>query len=329
MAKVLFSRYYKNLQNAGPKAKIDIEKILEEKFDFRIITINEKKKMNKFWNLILLIETIIKMMTLKKEDIVCFQFPFSYKAMKFCKNKKICIIHDLNGLRYNDEKKLDEEINAINYCNKIIAHNDRMKEELLKRGIDKNKIIVLELFDYLTESTSFEEKKFNPKELTLVYPGNLAKEKSPFIYQLDEKEMNFIINLYGNGLNLNNNNKLIYKGSFSPNSLEKINGDIGLIWDGNNNTNDENYGFKNYTKYNNPHKVSCCLARGIPIIVWEKSAISDFVKKNNIGWTINNIYDINKINFSDYKEKKKNAINIGKKVRKGYFISNAIKKSIE
>ena len=61
-------------------------------------------------------------------------------------------------------------------------------------------------------------------------------------------------------------------------SLEDIvqEGNLGLIWDGASDSSDEDIGMKNYTRYNNPHKLSCYMAAGLPVIVWEKSAISKF-----------------------------------------------------
>ena len=117
---------------------------------------------------------------------------------------------------------------------------------------------------------------------------------------------------------------------FPPNELpDKIDGDLGLIWDGNFDESDENIKFKNYTKYNNPHKLSCYTASGIPVIVWRKAAIADFVKKYNIGYTISNIYDINNLNLADYKEKVNNIKNLQRKVRSGFFTINAMEKVLK
>ena len=72
------------------------------------------------------------------------------------------------------------------------------------------------------------------------------------------------------------------------------------------------------------------MAMGIPVIVWDKSAIANFVKENNVGYTIHNIYDINNLYLSDYDIKRKTAIQIWKKVREGYYtkkvVNNILKK---
>ena len=71
------------------------------------------------------------------------------------------------------------------------------------------------------------------------------------------------------------------------------------------------------------------MAADIPVIVWEKSAIAEFVKKNNVGYTVKNVYNINDIDFSDYDIKRKNAIKIGKRVREGYYTKKVIKEILD
>jgi hypothetical protein len=165
------------------------------------------------------------------------------------------------------------------------------------------------------------DKKVENKTIDgIAFVGNLAKEKTPFIHQLDENKMKFNLHLYGVGIDKDINSKIVYEGSFNPDELPLyINQKLGLVWDGNYDESDEDKSYKNYTKYNNPHKLSCYIASGIPVIVWEKAAVANFVKENNIGYVINNIYDINNLSFDDYETKKKNVIEISKKVRNGYY----------
>ena len=109
----------------------------------------------------------------------------------------------------------------------------------------------------------------------------------------------------------------------------KIDGNLGLVWDGNFDESDEEKNYKNYTRFNNPHKLSCYIASGMPVIVWKKSAIADFVRENNIGYEISNLYDINKLDFSDYDVKKKNVEKLEQRVRKGYFTQSALSKILK
>ena len=71
------------------------------------------------------------------------------------------------------------------------------------------------------------------------------------------------------------------------------------------------------------------MAAGLPVIVWEKSAISKFVKDNNIGYTIKKIDDINTLDFSDLKEKAENVKKIEEKVQNGEYTKSVIKKILK
>ena len=313
------SRYAKNQLNAGPKAKVDVEQILKEKFNSKIYTFKlsgKENEMNSIQEFIHKIrKAIFSICHVNGDELTVIQFPYINETKITDKAKnKIALIHDLEGLRSQNEKIEKKELNALSTYKYIISHNERMKQYLIQNGIDEKKILVLELFDYICQYTR-KDKVFSKD---IVYTGNL--DKAAFIDQMDEDKMNFKMNLYGI-LNKNLSNKnMIYKGKFLPDELpQNIDGDLGLVWDGNIDESDENEGFKRYTKYNNPHKLSCYIATEIPVIVWEKSAIADFVKENNIGYTINNIYDINEIDFSDYSIKKENVKILGEKVRNGYY----------
>lgn len=316
----VISAIYDTKKNAGPKAPEDINKILKNKYNAEIISILRK---NNFRLKLILI--FIKMFFC--QEWIILQHPLllrSYVYNFLPRKKTVILIHDICGLRNKDDKLLKQEVNIFKKFKYIIVHNNVMKNLLIEKGINENNIYVLELFDYLANGDVKEEFKFNIDKMRIIYPGNLIKEKSPFLHQLDENKMNFIINMYGIGINDNLSSNLIYKGSFEPEEINDLEGDLGLIWDGNFDESDENLGFKNYTKYNNPHKLSCCMAMGLPVIVWEKAAIAEFVKKENVGYTINSLYDINNIDFSNYDEKRKNAIKISKKVRNGNYTKGVL-----
>lgn len=330
---ITISQYATNKLNAGPKAKIDIERILKKEFKSKIYTLrltgnegngsyitdfNYKIK-----------KAIFAMKYLHGEDITIIQIPF-INDTRFTKNlkNKIAFIHDLDGIRKQDKKIEKREINFLLSCNYIVAHNEKMKMYLIEKGIEKEKIYTLEMFDYLCEIKEKDIKAFDSSNVQVVYTGNL--DKASFIKQLDSEKMNFRINVYGTKNDIIKNEKIQYKGKYKPDELPNyIEGDLGFVWDGNVDESDESIGFKNYTKYNNPHKLSCYLAAGIPVIVWEKSAVSEFITKYDVGYTINSIYDINEIDFSDYEIKRENAKRISDKVRSGFFTKNVIEKIIE
>lgn len=318
-----------NELNAGPKAPRDIVEILKKEYNANSITyyypndLNQriKEKIRKIY---------LIWLAFTNKDLLIIQFPFINNKwlMKRLAKNNIVIIHDLDSIRYN----LKDETDILNNFKYIVCHNNKMRNYLIDKGIPKEKIYTLDLFDYLCDNKINDYKENSTKEFNIAYAGNLIKSKSPFLYQLDSKKMDFKLSLYGVGIDKNINDKIIYKGSFIPSDLpNNIESSLGLIWDGNFDESDENFGFKNYTKYNNPHKLSCYVAAGIPVIVWSKSAIAEFVTLNNIGYTINNLYDINKLKIDDYDIKKSNILKLSNKVRNGYFtkkvIDNILKKN--
>ena len=210
-----------------------------------------------------------------------------------------------------------------------------MKEWLINNGLIK-KCICLNLFDYLINN-NIEIKKFYEKTSKLkkeiVFAGNLSKEKSGFLYNIDNKILkNFELKLYGANLKKEIINKHInYLGKCLPDELPlKLIGDYGLIWDGN--STESCIGeVGEYLKFNNPHKLSLYMAAGIPVIVWSKSAISKFVIENKVGIVINNLNEINEVlnkNQEKYEEFKNNTLMISRVVINGGYTKMAVKEAL-
>jgi len=312
-----------NDKNAGPKAPRDINEIISKEYNSKITTI--------FKNRIYKIKIVTNFFNSRfYNGMIIVQHPIIYSSKVYNllpKNKTIILIHDISGLRNQDDELLNKELVIFKKFKYIIVHNKKMKKFLIEKGVDEESIYLLNIFDYLADG---QIEKINKKfTKTIFYAGNLIKDKSPFIYQLEENKMNFNINLYGIGLGKLANKKLNNMGSFDPDNLSSITGDLGLIWDGVYDDSDSDKLFKNYTKYNNPHKLSCYLASGKPVIAWKKSAIADFIIENNIGYLIDNVYNINKIKFDDYSKKKENAIIIGERLRKGYYTKKVLEDIID
>lgn len=328
--------------HAGPKAPEDIIKILEKEYKAKNQFLY--KATNPISKIIYRIKLFSYILNARiKNEVFVMQFPmyetskllnalFMFDLKFINKNKTVALIHDLGGLRDDIECLKQQDISRLKKFKYIIAHNDVMKNYLVEQGIDEKNVYVLELFDYLCNE---DKPQISVKDIeglpTVAYAGNLVLSKSPFIYQVEEDKLNFKFKLYGVGIDEEKlNSKFKYCGKFPPDELpNKIEADLGLIWDGNFDESDENIHMKQYTKYNNPHKLSCYIAAGIPVIVWRKSAISNFVNKYNVGYTISDIYDINTLDLSDYKEKFENVQKITNRVRDGYYIKNVMDKIIK
>ena len=312
--------------NAGSKARDDINTILDLKTIYCID--HDGRKLSKLWQVIQTNKVI-------KKNQIFIQYPLKinsvYQAFIHYNDNDICLIHDVNGLRENDQKKIRKEIKLLNNFDVLISHNSKMSKWLKNQGY-KGRLVDLEIFDYLTNAQEDNSIKISNK-INIAFAGNLAK--SVFLPELSDLHMpNVVWRLFGVGFNeqLKSDN-IVYHGSFSPDDppLELSKCHFGLIWDGDTiNTCGGDNG--EYLRYNNPHKCSLYLTMGLPVIIWDKAAMADFVKKYNCGICINSIKELNQVINEDltgerYDVLRNNAFQISEKLRQGYFTKKAFEKA--
>ncbi|WP_216243071.1 hypothetical protein [Faecalicatena faecalis] len=289
-----------------------------------------------WWNL---------MSSIQKDSWVLLQHPnenilVANRFIDICKRRKgtkfIILIHDLESLRKSsgleDGKCLEgrsylaDEV-LLKKADFIICHNKTMKQYLVDRGFEEERLIPLQIFDYL--HTSFlPEKRIRTK--SVVVAGNLVRHKCEYLYRLiEKKDLDFNLNLFGpnfDGAIENANVK--YYGQCSPDELpEKLEGAFGLVWDG-----IEVEGCRGnmgeYIKYNNPHKCSLFLASNMPVIIWREAALAEFIQSKGLGIVVDSLLDIGdiieKISDEEYNEMLENVKRVGDKIRSGYYLSYAL-----
>lgn len=335
--------------NAVSKARSDVESILEEekikKFVMPTKYNQKNNKIKKLWQYInnnrIWNKEIKK---LNEGSIIFIQYPLNnitYKLNKIIKKyskkniKFIAIIHDMNSLRidrklvsYREYKRVkNEDKETLKEFTYIISHNAEMSKELIKLDCKPEKIINLEIFDYLVNDTVRDIER--NKNMPVIIAGNLSSTKVGYLDKISNiSDVKF--NLYGKGYDLKASENIEYKGAFLPEELiNNLDGGFGLVWDGTTDkTCDGKYG--EYLRYNNPHKLSLYIVAQIPIITWENAAISSFVKENKIGICINSLDEISlkikSISDKEYDEFIKNEKKISEKMQKGYFLKKSIEK---
>ena len=310
------------------KAKNDILHFLNE---FEHITVDCSSYFSKY-------QSVKKTITqMNSNDTFVLQYPsklgnfFEKKILEKCKKKNIStilIIHDINVLRFDIKKlfrfkNLNDEISVLNLAAVIIVPNLSMKNILVNNGL-KVKTEILDIYDYRV-SNAKNKKILNLKQI--IFAGNL--NKSNFIEHLNPN--NYHVKLYGmwdskDKINMKN---ISYEGSLPSDDLvNEINGGYGLVWDGM--SPDKISGkLGEYMKYNNPHKLSLYLASGIPVIVWKESAISKYVEKYKIGYSVSSLNEIeeilSKVETQTYQMMVDNVFNIRQKLLVGEHTKNAIK----
>ena len=264
---------------------------------------------------------------------------YNYYLMKFFNRnniKVITLIHDIDSLRFYSffgEKKEKRELFVLKQSSYVICHNNKMKEYLMGKGIDENKLICLNCFDYLSNKSVLNHEK-NDTSYSVAVAGNLNPIKCKYIYKMIEENPSLKIDLYGIGYQDSVNYQNVkYHGSFLPEELpSNINSAFGLVWDGADiNTCCGEFG--NYLRFNNPHKLSLYMATGIPVIVWDQSAVADFVEKNNLGIRVSDLNDLDNklsnISIESYNDMVQNVKLIQEKVLDGGYFKTALSKIME
>ena len=333
------SRNYKGLNNAGNKAKTDIENTMEKMGSKNIglkRTYSEHSITHFFLNLIGVLKAIF---SIQKGDILVLQYPLKKYFSFVCRMahlrgaKVIVLIHDLGSFR---RKKLTikQEMKRLGFSDHIITHNNRMKEWLEQNGC-KPQLSTLEIFDYLSttkaKSTSNLQKPFS-----VLYAGGLAKRKNTFLYEIGEHMSSYTLNLYGKGFEIEEAKgaeRIQYKGFVQSDTLiATAEGDFGLVWDGftlEGCTGD----FGEYLQYNNPHKTSLYIRCELPIIIWNKAALASFIKQNNIGICVDSLTELNeilaKLSMEEYQQMKANVKKISAQLADGHYARTAILRAIQ
>lgn len=342
MTKYYIARNYRSKYDAAGKAKMDCEVILER---------NGWKNLGfkQTWISNAILGTIVSavgitwaLLRLKKKSILCLQYPLNkfYRYILWGASLKRChivtIVHDVISLKrkvYFTEK----EIGILSKSECLIVHNEHMRKWFEENKLDA-KTVELDIFDYLhVPIVDIPKLPVDQKQYRIVFAGGMGGNKS-FIYQLDTlKRGNFKYCLYGVGFNTNKiinpeDTILDYQGFFPSNEvIDHIDGDFGLVWYGDSLESCDG-ATGQYLKFNNPHKLSLYLQCEMPIIIWEKAGMANFVSKNKIGITIGSLSEIQEklMNLSqdEFDMLKANVLKMKEKLSEGYFLQAALQKAI-
>lgn len=247
----------------------------------------------------------------------------------------IALIHDLDSIRKNltaeggslEKRNLNADDILLKKCDYIICHNESMKKYMIQKGFEKNRIVCLEIFDYLHDSKLIDTRS---KEKSVIVAGNLLRGKCEYLYKLCSMEsLPFHLHLFGPNYEGPKDTSFVsYHGICNPDELpSKLEGAFGLVWDGT--EIDQCAGNAGeYIKYNNPHKCSLFLASNMPVIIWKQAALASFVEENGVGITVDSILDIgdaiDHLSNDDYTEMVENTKKIGHKLRDGYYLTKAL-----
>ena len=311
----------------GVKAKKDAEFFLNEEGFISI-----KIPVGKMQKLLYIMFKLPFILMKIKSGVIVVQFPTGTWTVlelitrcikKLSGAKLVYIIHDIETLRYwsesDNNRKKEIELRLLKRADGIISLNSKMTEWLRSKGV-KAPIENMRIWDYNNPQSARKMEEYNR---TVGLAGNLDK-----VQFLKKIPSDIKIYIYGPNKESNYPDNVKYVGNFSPDLLPlKIKESFGLVWDG-----DEistcSGPLGNYLKYNNPHKLSMYLSSGIPVVIWSKAATAEFVKNARVGILLDDLNNLNtklnKISEDEYKIMCSNAVNLSKKMRKGYFLKTAL-----
>lgn len=332
-----------NGNNAGTKAPLDVKEVAT-KFGFKTVNVirkgEEKDIVSRTYRQIYFLNSWQKIYReIEPNSLLLLQVPFHdhelsrtsvLKKLKSKKNIKIIyIVHDVEELRkINDNNFYQREFNLmLNLADQIIVHNNVMMKFFIEKGVSTNKLINLEIFDYLNEERL--ELPTYSKEIFIA--GNLDVRKVKYLSDLNKINASFT--LYGSNFSLKEYKNINYKGSVKPDQLPHLlNKGFGLIWDGESISTCSGV-FGQYLKYNNPHKLSLYLSSGLPVIIWDQAAEASFVKDKNLGIVISSLCDLpdvlDSISEEQYLELAYNVKKEAEKLKKGFYSEKALKEAID
>lgn len=331
------SKYYKDQSSAGNKAKRDIEIILERE-GIKNLGLPCKIGGNGFTRYFYTLASVcIALFRMPRKGVVFLQYPLKKyynlvcRFAHFKKAKVVTIIHDLGSFR-RAKLTIEEEIRRLNRSDYIIAHNDSMKRWLEEQGC-MAKIGSLGVFDYLSE-TEVDKEHVVGERYALLYAGGLSKRHTSFLYDMAKFSTSVLLNLYGNGFDAEEaeGTCMDYKGFLPSDQLiEKADGDFGLVWYGDS-IDDCTGVLREYLKYINPHKVSLYIRCRLPLIIWDQSAMADFVKENGIGILVKSLTELDErlkqITPDEYRQMRENTYAIEERIKSGYYMSQAVGRAL-
>lgn len=272
----------------------------------------------------------------RKENTVFMQYPFTdgvmMVAMKWLKrlgNRLVVLIHDIESLR--QQQVIDRDKILFDNADVLIVHSSAMAEELQKMGYE-GKTVELGYFDYVSDIDR-QSIPINNDTNQVVFAGNL--QKSAFLTNLHQLKTNGTLSyfLYGvENKELVMSESIEYKGCFDSEHFETIEGNWGLVWDGDSiNTCSGKLG--DYLKINAPFKLSLYLAAQLPVIVWSESAMAEYVKKYHLGITIDSLEQIPmaiaSVKPEEYTLMRQSVKNASYEVRSGQRLKFAFCKALE
>ena len=351
MRKVQLFEPQTGARHAGSKAPGDVQAIAAE-CGFEAFPMHRLIPPNRLWFPVMRLLRRLQRNRYERdvpgESVLFVQFPTSIvggtfnrpmtelvRRVKETKRQKlVSLIHDVECIRGKTEPlslPMSEDLRFwCETADVLIVHNRRMADWFQRNGVSPTRLIPLEIFDYL--APGFVPRPDATDSRSVCIAGNLDSAKAGYLAQLaDIADVRW--ELYGpNYRSAGRTEQIRYHGTVAPERLpERLEGGFGLVWDGDSIDSCAG-GMGEYLRVNAPHKLSLYLAAGLPVIVWDESAVADFVREHGVGFPVRSLREIGSciaaVSEPDYDRLKRNAGAISAKLRSGHFTKTALAKAL-
>jgi hypothetical protein len=229
-----------------------------------------------------------------------------------------------------DEKAEDIERLVMNQFDMVCVFNDQMKNAVVERcHIPDERFVLFEVLDYGSKIVPPEQKGL-PDTRKVVSAGSSASRDTvgAWVQQLPSRP-NVQWELFGRDGEWTHElgrKDIVPKGFVSQDELARYIGESGHfgIIDANADPRSDKY-----HNYGSTSKFSAYMAAGVPIFVTDRYAyICELVNKYHVGFqfkTQEEVADIaSRMTNAEYQSLRRNALELGKKVREGYFFKTAV-----
>ncbi|MBR4601584.1 MAG: galactofuranosyltransferase, partial [Prevotella sp.] len=276
--------------------------------------------------------------SVRKGDRIVLQYPHKKYFSFICRiarwrgAKTITLIHDLGSFR-RKRLTVEKEIRRLMNTDYVIASNEVMRQWLIDYGFRKP-TGSLGLFDYRSNNES-KEKRNEEGTVRIVYAGALSIRKNAFMLEMAKSTLPYQLHVFGNrdGLpQMQDNPQVIFHGFLPADDfISNVDADFGLVWDGDS-TESCTGNFGEYLRYNSPHKVSFYLRAGLPIIVWRQAAVAPIIEREDVGFCIDSIEQLQELLPSLKRERietmRRNVREFSNRLKNGAFLKAAVESAI-
>ncbi len=229
-------------------------------------------------------------------------------------------VHSLDSLRVQggEAARLSDQA-LLPAFDRIIAPGEKLLNFLHAQGVSRDKLILLPLFDHLTDAPMPERTL----SMEVCITGDLRLKKVRYLQRLPRGRI--IWHLQGKGWK----NSAKHADIRIHSAQEPLQGSFGLIWGG--------PSIRLCTGADGacllaalPHRISRFLAEGMPLIAWEGSAAAALIRREGIGLAVGSLTDIPAaiaaLSKEDYARMTEAARRLGAQLRRGTMTREALLK---